>query len=68
MTAAGPGTTLVGRYLLAERLASDLVDVAAWSAHDSVLDRPVRVSLITGQHVTEAIDSARRAALVADPA
>ncbi|MGW6089400.1 hypothetical protein ACWFNV_01870, partial [Oerskovia enterophila] len=67
MTAAGPGTTLVGRYLLAERLASDLVDVTAWSAHDSVLNRTVRVSLVTGEHVTEAIDSARRAALVADP-
>lgn len=67
VTAAGPGTTLVGRYLLAERLASDLVDVTAWSAHDSVLNRTVRVSLVTGQHVTEAIDSARRAALVADP-
>ena len=67
VTAAGPGTTLVGRYLLAERLASDLVDVTAWSAHDSVLNRTVRVSLVTGEHVTEAIDSARRAALVADP-
>ncbi|MHA7134505.1 protein kinase family protein [Oerskovia turbata] len=67
MTAAGPGTTLVGRYLLGERLASDLVDVTAWSAHDSVLNRAVRVSLITGEHVAEAIDSARRAALVADP-
>ncbi|MBE7700192.1 protein kinase family protein [Oerskovia sp. Sa1BUA8] len=67
MTTAGPGTTLVGRYLLAERLASDLVDVTAWSAHDSVLNRTVRVSLVTGEHVAEAIDSARRAALVADP-
>lgn len=67
VTAAGPGTTLVGRYLLAERLASDLVDVTAWSAHDSVLNRPVRVSLLAGEHVAEAIDSARRAALVADP-
>ncbi|RXR22326.1 hypothetical protein EQW78_13835 [Oerskovia turbata] len=67
MTAAGPGTTLVGRYLLAERLASDLVDVTAWSAHDSILNRPVRVSLLAGEHVAEAIDSARRAALVTDP-
>lgn len=67
VTAAGPGTTLVGRYLLAERLASDLVDVTAWSAHDSVLNRPVRVSLLAGEHVAEAIDSARRAALVTDP-
>ena len=67
VTAAGPGTTLVGRYLLGERLASDLVDVTAWSAHDSVLNRSVRVSLLAGEHVAEAIDSARRAALVADP-
>ncbi|MFF3063542.1 protein kinase family protein [Oerskovia sp. NPDC057915] len=67
MTAAGPGTTLVGRYQLAERLASDLVDVTAWSAHDSILNRSVRVSLLTGEHVAETIDSARRAALVTDP-
>jgi len=62
-----PGTLLVARYRLDEQLASDLSDVTAWSAHDQILDRPVRVSLVSGAHVAEALDSARRAALVVDP-
>jgi len=62
-----PGTTLVARYRLDEQLRSDLADVTAWSAYDLILDRPVRVSLVGGAHVAEALDSARRAALVADP-
>jgi eukaryotic-like serine/threonine-protein kinase len=62
-----PGTLLVARYRLDEQLASDLSDVTAWSAHDQILDRPVRLSVVTGAHVAEALDSARRAALVVDP-
>jgi eukaryotic-like serine/threonine-protein kinase len=62
-----PGTLLVARYRLDDRLESDLADVTAWAAHDQILDRPVRVSLVTGPHVAEALDSARRAALVTDP-
>ncbi len=67
MNGVAPGTLLVARYRLDDRLASDLADVSAWAAHDQILDRPVRVSLVTGPHVAEALDSARRAALVADP-
>ncbi|WP_435737765.1 protein kinase family protein [Cellulosimicrobium sp. PMB13] len=67
MNGVAPGTLLVARYRLDEQLASDLADVTAWSAHDQILDRPVRVSLVTGAHVADALDSARRAALVADP-
>ncbi|NEB06450.1 hypothetical protein G3I78_46625, partial [Streptomyces sp. SID13726] len=62
-----PGTLLVARYRLDEQLASDLSDVTAWSAHDQILDRPVRISLVSGAHVADALDSARRAALVVDP-
>jgi eukaryotic-like serine/threonine-protein kinase len=62
-----PGTLLVARYRLDDRLPSDLADVTAWAAHDQILDRPVRVSLVAGPHVAEALDSARRAALVTDP-
>ncbi|MFC8923127.1 protein kinase family protein [Cellulosimicrobium sp. NPDC057127] len=67
MNGVAPGTLLVARYRLDDRLTSDLADVTAWSAHDQILDRPVRVSLVAGPHVAEALDSARRAALVADP-
>nr|WP_194720206.1 protein kinase family protein [Cellulosimicrobium arenosum] len=45
---------------------SDLADVSAWTAHDQILDRDVRVSLVAGPRVAEALDSARRAALVSD--
>ncbi|SDF18528.1 hypothetical protein SAMN04487781_0673 [Cellulosimicrobium cellulans] len=67
MNGVAPGTLLVARYRLDEQLASDLSDVTAWSAHDQILDRPVRLSVVTGAHVAEALDSARRAALVVDP-
>ncbi|MCB7135778.1 protein kinase family protein [Cellulosimicrobium marinum] len=67
MNGVAPGTLLVARYRLDEPLPSDLADVTAWSAHDQILDRPVRVSLVSGPHVADALDSARRAALVADP-
>jgi hypothetical protein len=62
-----PGTLLVARYRLDEQLPSDLSDVTAWSAHDQILDRPVRISIVSGPHVADALDSARRAALVVDP-
>jgi hypothetical protein len=62
-----PGTLLVARYRLDEQLPSDLSDVTAFSAHDQILDRSVRISVVSGAHVAEALDSARRAALVVDP-
>ena len=61
------GTLLADRYRLTSRAESDLADVAAWSAHDQILDRVVRVALIEGPRAQEAIDAARRAALVSDP-
>ncbi|MBD5784660.1 protein kinase family protein [Cellulosimicrobium terreum] len=67
MNGVAPGTVLVARYRLDAPLPSDLADVTAWSANDQILDRTVRVSLVSGRFVAEALDSARRAALVADP-
>ncbi len=67
MNGVAPGTLLVARYRLDEQLPSDLSDVTAFSAHDQILDRSVRISIVSGEHVAEALDSARRAALVVDP-
>lgn len=67
MSSLGPGTTLVGRYRLGDRQMTDLVNVEAWSAHDTVLDRQVRISVIRGESAGAALDAARRAALISDP-
>lgn len=61
------GTLLANRYRLISRAESDLADVNAWQATDQILDRPVRVALVSGPHATDALDDARRAALVSDP-
>ncbi|WP_029253854.1 hypothetical protein [Paraoerskovia marina] len=66
MSSLGPGTTLVGRYRLGDRQVTDLVDVEAWSAHDTVLDRQVRISVVRGDSAGAALDAARRAALISD--
>lgn len=67
MSSVEPGTVLVDRYRLVEPVPTDLADGEAWSAHDQILDRPVRATLLHGPRAAEALDSARRAALVADP-
>lgn len=61
------GTLLANRYRLISRAESDLADVVAWQATDQILDRPVRVALVSGPNATNALDDARRAALVSDP-
>lgn len=63
----GQGTLLAGRYRLLRPIRSDLVGATAWDANDQILDRAVRVSLLVQGHVPQAVDAARRAALVADP-
>ncbi|GHS85692.1 hypothetical protein AGMMS50218_03820 [Actinomycetota bacterium] len=63
----GPGTVLAGRYRVLAPVPSDLAGVTTWDATDQILDRPVRVSLLTGDGVTRGLDAARRAALVSDP-
>ncbi|MDO8150030.1 hypothetical protein [Isoptericola sp. b408] len=67
MTTAQPGTVMVDRYRLNQHAATDLAAAEAWEAHDQILDRPVRVTFVTGPQAPAAIDAARRAALVADP-
>lgn len=63
----GRGTLLAGRYRLHEPEPTDLAGAEAWSAHDQILDRPVRALVLREGHVAEALDAARRAALVSDP-
>ncbi|MFI2361459.1 hypothetical protein [Promicromonospora sp. NPDC019610] len=67
MSTVEPGTVLVERYRLRQQATTDLAAATAWEAHDLILDREVRVTLVTGPYTGDALDSARRAALVTDP-
>ena len=67
MSTVEPGSVLVERYRLSQQASTDLAAATAWEAHDLVLDRAVRVTLVTGPYAGDALDSARRAALVTDP-
>jgi hypothetical protein len=62
-----PGSVLVERYRLGQPTTTDLAAATAWEAHDLILDREVRVTLVTGHYASDALDAARRAALVTDP-
>lgn len=63
----GRGTLLAGRYRVLHSLPSSLAGATLWSASDQILDRPVSVTILTTGNVTQALDAARRAALVTDP-
>ena len=63
----GRGTVLAGRYRVLQPLASDLEGSPAWQATDQILDRSVRVRILISGNVPQALDAARRAALVSDP-
>ncbi|MBE1877521.1 protein kinase family protein [Myceligenerans pegani] len=67
MSTPGPGDVLVDRYRLGSELRTDLAAAVAWEAHDQVLDRRVRLTLVSGPWAADALDSARRAALVTEP-
>lgn len=67
MKVVDSGDTLAGRYRIADRIPTDIRDVDIWSAHDQILDRLVRLVIVSGEHRDDALDSARRAALVQDP-
>ncbi|GHH70921.1 hypothetical protein [Promicromonospora soli] len=67
MSTVEPGSVLVERYRLGQRTTTDLAAATAWEAHDLILDREVRVTLVTGHYANDALDAARRAALVTDP-
>lgn len=61
------GTVLAGRYRVLQPLGSDLPGASSWQATDQILDRPVRVRVLVHGNVAQALDAARRAALVSDP-
>lgn len=61
------GTVMVDRYRLTRPTTTDLADAEVWEAQDQILDRPVRVTFVGGEHAASALDAARRAALVSDP-
>ena len=63
----GRGTLLAGRYRLEQPVSTDLPGVQCWAAHDEILDRPVRATVLREGRVRQAQDAARRAALVSDP-
>ncbi|MFI8525180.1 hypothetical protein ACIGB8_12065 [Promicromonospora sukumoe] len=67
MSTVEPGTVLVERYRLRQQASTDLAAATAWEAYDQILDREVRVTLVTGPYTGDALDAARRAALVTDP-
>ena len=61
------GDQLMGRYRLTGQLVVSLPSCARYRATDRILNREVDVYLIWGDRVQEAVDAARRAALVDDP-
>ncbi|MGN8244334.1 protein kinase family protein [Cellulomonas soli] len=63
----GRGTVLAGRYRVLEPDTTDLPGSSLWQGNDQILDRPVRVHLLHTGDVPQALDAARRAALVIDP-
>jgi hypothetical protein len=65
--AVEPGTRLVDRYRLEERLG-DAEGTAYWRAQDELLDRPVGVCLLpaTDGQAQRVLGSARRAAVLTD--
>ncbi|WP_022919138.1 murein biosynthesis integral membrane protein MurJ [Ruania albidiflava] len=60
------GDTVADRYVLDAPVATGLPHASAWVGQDEILQRPVRVTVLTGTHREEALDAARRAALVRD--
>jgi murein biosynthesis integral membrane protein MurJ len=62
----GRGSVLSGRYRVVQPVESDLPGSTAWQATDQILDRPVRVQVLSSGHISSALDGARRAALVTD--
>ncbi|SEE76489.1 murein biosynthesis integral membrane protein MurJ [Ruania alba] len=62
-----PGATLADRYVLQGPLPTDLPETSVWSGHDEILQREVLLTVVQGAHREEALDAARRAALITDP-
>lgn len=65
MNAVGRGTLLAGRYRLDERLTQSETS-SLWRGTDTTLDRKVAIRLVAPRTAGEALDAARRAALIDD--
>ncbi|MDR0594569.1 MAG: hypothetical protein LBG60_15240 [Bifidobacteriaceae bacterium] len=63
----GLGDLLMGRYRLDAELFVNLPNAQRFLATDKILSRLTEVHLLTGPHTEDAVDAARRAALVDDP-
>ena len=59
------GFVLAGRYRIGDPVVDDIPSATTYAATDIILDRQVRVRLLSGSR-TGALDAARRAALVTD--
>ncbi|UFU03026.1 murein biosynthesis integral membrane protein MurJ [Ruania suaedae] len=66
-TSLEPGTTLADRYVLEASGPAELPGATAWTGHDEILQRPVQITVLQGDQRDEAMDAARRAALISDP-
>ncbi|MCL2787213.1 MAG: hypothetical protein FWD59_01755 [Micrococcales bacterium] len=60
------GDSLMGRYMLTDELMSTHPWAFRWLGIDRILRRTIEIHLLIGPHVDDAIDAARRAALVRD--
>jgi len=60
------GEVLSGRYRLVEPVAADSAHTAHWLGVDTILERQVRIVTISSTHREDALDAARRAALISD--
>ncbi|MDR2113659.1 MAG: hypothetical protein LBO75_00060, partial [Bifidobacteriaceae bacterium] len=63
----GSGDLFMGRYRLDAELFSNLPGAWRFRATDKILARQIDVYLLTGPRTEDAIDAARRAALLDDP-
>ena len=63
----GRGAVLAGRYRVLQPMESDLEGSTSWKATDQILDRAVHVRILDSENAAQALDAARRAALVSDP-
>ncbi|MDR0365296.1 MAG: hypothetical protein LBH68_00460 [Bifidobacteriaceae bacterium] len=63
----GLGDLLMGRYRLDSELFCNTPNARRFASSDKILDRKAEVYLIDGPHAADAIDAARRAALIDDP-
>lgn len=66
MNTLGRGTLLAERYRLEERV-SDSDTSSLWRGVDTTLDRQVAIRIISPKTAGDALDAARRAALIDDP-